>query len=697
MKGCAHSWRALPAALLLGIGLLHSPQASAQLLDLSGSLDVSAVQSEVGEQREDTLRQQYVLGAWRRISDYLDVRASMRYFRFDVDNVSDLGIFREEVQPAGELAWRHPWFQFSASARRRVATSIVSDGDLVNENLSLDWKSVSTRLPILNLRYDWQTSEDTSVEVDQKLEDRRFLAGVDIDREHEKIGYVFTHRRNENVVRGTSGRETSQQLRYLGSYRPGSRDRWRVLTQYTYNRRDRTDRVRTGQRVLEVVPVDRGLFDVDTSPDLGELTGAPGLIDGNTLAAVAPAIDVGAGSVDRNLGADLGFERSAVGAVYVYTDRIAGSGTAWSVYVSDNGANWSLHTLSPLANYFAIQQRFEIEFEPVATRYVKVVNRGANEVPDVLVTEIQVLEQLPVNGDIERDSSSHLATTQVNWRASDSVSLLADTSARLEPGQGTSDDRRAVDYALRLEWKPARTLRHVARAQQAWQFFEGQDATLRDDVVAYSLLYDPLPTLSASTSASARRTSIGEVRDQEALSWLVETNARPLSTVYVVVEGLLSRFDQPTAGTRADSWQLRASSDLDVTRSLGVLLSWSHRETELEPEAELRVRQSWAVSAILQLAPNLNARAGLTWLDDLRFSRRQDYLLSWILANRITASGQMVLEDSGGGFAADRHAVNLTFDLTSRTMLYASFSRLDQRAAGGELNESWQQGVRMSF
>jgi hypothetical protein len=679
------------------LAVLASGEARAQLLDLSGSLDVSAVQTDIGDREEESFRQQYVISAWRSLSDYLDLRASLRYFSFDVDSPSELGLFREEIQPSAELGWRHPWFHLNSSVRRRVATSLVSSGDLINENLSVDWRTVRPGLPILSLRYDWQTIEDTSVDVDQKLEDERLQAGIDIERKNENIGYVFSHRRNENLIRGLTGTENAQQFRYLGSYRPGTADRWRVLTQYYYNRRDRTDEVRTGRSVLEVVPVARGLFDVDASPDQGELGSAPGLIDGNTLVPAAPTIDIGAGALDRNLGADLGLIRDAVSAVFVYTDRLAGAGTSWTVYVSDDGINWSLHTATPRAEYFAVQQRFEIVFEPVATRYVKAVNGGANEVVDVLVTELQVLEELPVDGEIERDTSSHLASTQVNWQATRALSLLLDTSGRIEPGQGTVEDRKSVDYAVRLDWRPEGSFRHTARAQQGWQFFRSQGEDLRDDVASYSLFYEPLPTLSASTTAGVRRSTVADVIDQELLTWLVETNARPLPSVYVVVEGLLSRLDQPEVDSRSDSWQMRTSTDLDVTRNFSVLLNWLHRETRITPVDELRIRRSWAANFTLQLTPSLFARAGLTWLDDLRFSRRQDYVVSWLLGTRLTASGQIILEDSGSGSTSDRHGVNLALDLTSRATLYASYSRLDQRSAGGERTESWQQGLRMSF
>ncbi|HKK72428.1 MAG TPA: discoidin domain-containing protein, partial [Candidatus Krumholzibacteria bacterium] len=442
----------------------------AQPAEVNGSIDVSAVQAEVDGEERNTLQQRYSINLARDLTSTLRARASFRYFDFDIDGAEQFGAFREEIQPSAELAWRTEWFRSSVTALRRSIRSSATSGRLVTENVVADWRSAIDGWPMLTLRYDWQKiSEEDGGDDARDTRDRRFLARLNVDRENEIIEYGFTRRWTENLIRGLESRENSHQFRFLGSHSLAGERRLRLDTQYLFTYRDRVDEVRTGTVLLEQVTTGQSLFAIDPSPELGTLQPVPGLADGNTGTATVPGIEIGTGSIDRNIGTDLGFEREAVSAMYVYVDRFSSATVDWSVYVSDDGIEWNEVTDTPIETFNTALLRYEIEFMPVSTRYLKVVNGGTNDAPVVFVTEIEVYEALQETGEVSREATTHLANTTLSWRATESLDVTLDASARLEPAQGTVGDREGYDYAARARWQMVDDLQWSGRWEQAWQ------------------------------------------------------------------------------------------------------------------------------------------------------------------------------------------------------------------------------------
>jgi hypothetical protein len=670
----------------------------AQPAEVNGSIDVSAVQAEVDGEERNTLQQRYSINVARDLTSTLRARASFRYFDFDIDGAEQFGAFREEIQPSAEVAWRTEWFRSSVTGLRRSIRSSATSGRLITENVVADWRSAIDGWPMLTLRYDWQKiSEEDGGDDARDTRDRRFLARLNVDRENEIIEYGFTRRWTENLIRGLESRENSHQFRFLGSHSLAGDGRLRLDTQYLFTYRDRIDEVRTGTVLLEQVTTGQPLFAVDPSPELGTLQPVPGLADGNTGTATVPGIEIGTGSIDRNIGTDLGFEREAVSAMYVYVDRFSSSTVDWSVYVSEDGIEWNEVTDTPIQTFNTALLRYEIEFVPVSTRYLKVVNGGTNDAPVVFVTEIEVYEALQETDEVSREATTHLANTTLGWRATESLDLTLDASARLEPAQGTVGDREGYDYAARARWQMVDDLQWSGRWEQAWQRFGDSRPTLRDDVVSTSLLYDPLPTLGSTLSASHRRSLEGDRTQRTIDSAFLSTDLRPIPGLGLVVDALVSEIDDPALDRSSDLWSLRGSVDAEVTGSLRVLGSWAHRETTTHPDEELVVRRTWTVDADLQLTERIFARAGLTWVEDRRFSRRQDYLLNWRIGPRVVITGQMILDDATGGFLSDRRSLNATIEINRSTSAYVRYAEVEQGGPDGRETLSWQQGLRMTF
>jgi len=147
-----------------------------------------------------------------------------------------------------------------------------------------------------------------------------------------------------------------------------------------------------------------GLASLDNTPDDGPaLAVNPALIDGNLTASAGLDIGTAGDQVQAvNIGLDFGFEIN-VDTLYVWVDRrltdTVLNSFSWDIYTSPDNTDlstWTLvATVSP-ANFGTFDNRFEISFPQVNTRFVKVVTRalspvvpGAGNFQNIFVTELQ--------------------------------------------------------------------------------------------------------------------------------------------------------------------------------------------------------------------------------------------------------------------------------------------------------------------
>jgi hypothetical protein len=147
-----------------------------------------------------------------------------------------------------------------------------------------------------------------------------------------------------------------------------------------------------------------GLSALDQTPEDGPaLDVNNALIDGNLIASAG--LNIGASgdqSTFVNIGLDFGFPVD-VDTLYVWVDRRLPTPVAdffaWTVYTSpdnNDSSTWTpVDTIAP-ADFGAFDNRFEISFPVVNTRFIKVVtsalaptNIGAADFPNIFVTEMQ--------------------------------------------------------------------------------------------------------------------------------------------------------------------------------------------------------------------------------------------------------------------------------------------------------------------
>ena len=202
----------------------------------------------------------------------------------------------------------------------------------------------------------------------------------------------------------------------------------------------------TGFVSVQVFPI-TGRFALDNSPvdNLAPLVPnpvLPALIDGNLTANAG--IDIGLPAPGdptdlRNIELEF-LNVTDVNQLLVWIDRDLSSNItiansfAWDVYVSANGTQWNLHaTISP-APFGPFQNRFELNFPSISTRFIKVVVSplspvvpGASGFPDIFITELQAFRRTlaaDVEGKTKR--TSHIYNLDMKARILDNPILFYD-------------------------------------------------------------------------------------------------------------------------------------------------------------------------------------------------------------------------------------------------------------------------------
>ena len=191
----------------------------------------------------------------------------------------------------------------------------------------------------------------------------------------------------------------------------------------------------------------------------------------------------------------------------------------WEVYVSSDNFNWSLLKAGTIYPFGAFENRFEIDFPNVTTRYIKVVVRPLAPAPpippsftnpeNILITEIQAFSKKLAEGAKEETfvSTSQTSNTSLRYRVSDSPLLYYDFSYFYTKNDASDQETSSLSNGLTLNHRLTRILSATARIAR-------EDGTEQDEKrIAYvyngALTATPLRTLTNSLVFSGRERGSG--------------------------------------------------------------------------------------------------------------------------------------------------------------------------------------------
>lgn len=338
------------------------------------------------------------------------------------------------IRPYLELRLENPFIQAGVGYQDSEASSHTR-GTTKTTNFSTTHYSFLSlrpdRLPELDLsvsRTDRSNDPETvdRVENNTSIHSRYSYRGLTTD-------YSYTENTNEDKLNDFQIRSRGHdaKIRYNRGYLDGKVN---MSTGY-WIAYSRTDLEGSGSALAPVLRWS-GLYSLDMTPEDGPaLASISGLIDGDREAPTS--LDIGLAGDETtltNIGVDIGFP-TEVDTIHIWVDRqltpeVSDSFT-WYVYTSpDNtdSSDWQLHaTISP-GDFGVFDNRFEISFPSIETKFIKVAVApllgtvpGASGFPNIFVTEMEIFTTLTSQD--EFSTLNQRFDHSIGWRVSDMTAV----------------------------------------------------------------------------------------------------------------------------------------------------------------------------------------------------------------------------------------------------------------------------------
>ena len=459
--------------------------------------------------------QQYRLGLNKSFFPHLNLLAGGVFEKVITD--SDSGGLHTtstdtKIQPSFDLRLTSPLYKagvgYSRTEDERKTSGSPSTTN-VNEReyAILGWKPEG--FPDWNARLEKTDTFDKD-RVNQDTGTKLAILAVHYAYKGLDLRYQPSYREQVNRIDDLEQKNLTHngRARYSGSFFQG---RTTLSANYEVTRSE-TEIIASGAGEVSfpLIP-NSGLSALDDTPADGALDPNSALIDGNLTGSAGLNLGLpplGGDTRPRNMGLDF-LIPPETNTLYVWVDRELppeiSTAFTWEVYTSPNGTVWDRATTVAAAPFGPFQNRFEIRFPNVTSRFIKVVTRpltsivpGAPGFPDIFVTEIQAFLTKPadeVRGKTTRTTQT--GTVDFRTRLLDRPSLYYDFSyntVNVSPpsrtqssminglsashvfsrifsanGRVTREDNRTVDdlkesaytYTAALQAVPLKTLRHV--------------------------------------------------------------------------------------------------------------------------------------------------------------------------------------------------------------------------------------------
>lgn len=290
----------------------------------------------------------------------------------------------------------------------------------------------------------------------------------------------------------------------------------------------------SGEVAVPVIP-SGGVSSLSDTPVTARLSPNPLLVDSNLTAAAGINLGlppVGADAQARNIGLDF-LNPTEINRLLVWIDRELPREIvdtfSWDVYSSPDNLLWTREATVPTARFGPFENRFQIDFQSITARYLKVVVRPlsgaipeASRYPDIFVTEVQAFLTRPageVPGTIA--STSQNFTTDVRYRMMDSV--FYEGSYWFNDAGASSPARQLLSNGVSVNHRFGRMWGAYARGalEQGTEPAGHRVAGVSNA----TLTFEPIRTFTASLLYTGRNERIdGRPNDRRGVS--VQTNSQ---------------------------------------------------------------------------------------------------------------------------------------------------------------------------
>lgn len=608
---------------------------------------------------------------------------------------------RSVLQPRVELAYGKPGLSWRIGWENRRIDSLEASEELESTALlaTLSWQPRDDFR--LSLGYRDTTNEADVSALGREIDERRGSVDAVYQRPLWGLGYSASY----NELVGGAGDLEIEQLRpelRLQAARQTADGRLRFAVAGSASRVDAEQRRGEGE-LGEPLPALQGLYAIDASPAIGELVTTPGLVDGDAVNAVSPAIEIGGANTFRNVGVDLGLPLPAT-RLEVAVDRLSDAQLAWEVYESADGVIWD--RVAVVSREFdATLLRYRLRFPQTSGRFLKAVNVGNNEATDVRVTEVRALRELGEITAPERGSELYRAAANFGWRVAPRVSVDAGADYSNDVSTIAGIVRRdqttsALRAGMRVDLARDLTLSfRFRRSESEERRVDGINRST-DDLGA-SLRWSPLPTVDALLSAGVRTDSdeSRELSNLESVRLTVSLDL--LDELQLISDASFSRLDGAAVARARDtlSWSQRVEMRPLRNWRLNAGYSWSRTESTIE-SGVLFERTGVFVGFDWSPGSALTVRGTLDYSDDARSAAlRQSYGLFWSPGPKLSMSLSWDQFEQEDGLLTANESFSVNYKLATRVLLFSTLSRSRSELGDGVRDEftSAYAGTSLSF
>lgn len=516
--------------------------------------------------------------------------------------------------PSGDLFLGNPMLNAAVGYNRRKETDKLSGTpslDRYNEDYHATFGWRPEGLPAVSLLLTRINTFDGMRTTQNLTNDRATFGLMYSPLKTLDLKYLFDY----NDLNDKLERLDVEQLTHNGrvSYSDQFFDE-RVSLYSTYNLSQQTTNTTasgTGLVDQQITPF-AGLFALSDTPAIGALETFPALIDGNL--ATSAGIDIGTmlpPQLPRNMGFDFQNPQTTVNRVLVWVnvklpnttsanvtrlpDQIAQQYT-WDVYASQDNLTWTkvISTSGLVMDPF--ENRFEIKFAPITTRYLKVVVSPLDQnavqalsIPgflppfNVFVTEIQAFNEVPAAGVQGRTSTtSQILNMDVKVRLLDTPSLYYDGSFFYTSSSPGGFTKWTLDNALLADHRFNEVVSASGRVAR-----EDSDEPLgRREAYIYNatLRVTPLKTLT-HTLAYSGRTEQFQGKTNDSNSVYLNNTAELYKGVNLNASGGVS-FATTETGEKNQTYNFLLGLNVVPRRELSFNVNYSYNKTDLSGGAQ---------------------------------------------------------------------------------------------------------------
>jgi hypothetical protein len=447
-----------------------------------------------------------------------------------------------------------------------------------------------------------------------------------------------------------------------------------------------------------------GLYSLNDTPQAGTLSQESQLIDGNTT--VGSGINIGTtpppGDTMRNIGVDF-FSETEVNHIMVWIDRqlpaAIASTYSWEIYTSSDNVTWTLRQTLSSAPFGPFDNRFDLQFDTLKARYIKVVTRPLSQVaasqlptfrnPDrIFVTELQTFLRRAANETRGESSiTSHMYSLDLKAKILDTPSLYYNGSFFITAGGVPSTLRYTLSNGLNVNHRLTEKLTITGRVGR--EDIEEVDGHTVGYLYDASLKATPLKTLSNSLLYS------GRVDFRPAGT--VKTNSLYAFNTAEIYKGINlnigggSSFVTNESGVSTNSSNLIFGMGLvpnsSLSANLNYTLNHSTQSGGVGPQSFSNQRGELSLAWRPFRALYLFGALGFVDQADRPMDMTQNYVVNWApfpdgtLQFNFAVSENMQTQNS----ARTRLITpSLTWEMTSRMVLDASFSLIDTDSTLGK-------------